>query len=227
MESGTSGVDRVLPTLTREELRALEDEPVVALVEEDRWWSSLPDAERTQIRAAAARGLLARDLVWPSRDAAQQLQAHPDLALLLIARHEPTWVMALGERGLTGDGSTVEEEPNGSLLICGTPDAGTDGAAICAHVDGLYLNRLTTRELAVEAATNWLLRVPSDPEEVVQRSVDVLCPDAPQRTGLVMGAGNTWLFTEPMDEADDQESPGPIDQQLSDWLRSKLEGMNT
>ena len=220
-------VDKILPTLTREELRALEDDPVIGLVEEDQWWTDLSEVERQSIRSAATRSLLARDLVWPTTD--NRAATDPDLALLLNTRSAPTWLLALGERWLPGDGSSVPDSdaPRGAVLVCGTAEEDADNAVICAPVEGLYLNRLTTRELAVQAAADWMLRVPSDPDLVVQRTVDVLVPGLPRRHGLVMGVGKTdWVFTEVRpDGVDEDATPEPKDPEIvAAWLHTVLGG---
>ncbi len=225
MGDQTKAQDRGLPTLTREELRALEDEPVIELIEEQRWWSGLDDERRTEVRAAALRSLLARDLVWPSGEDAAEIETDADLALLLASRHAPSWVLALGEIPVVGDGSTVPDPVRGAVLICGTPEDDHDQAVICAHVEGLYLNRLAPRDAATETAASWLLRVPSTPGEVVQRTVDVLAPDQPRRQGLVMGVDDAWTLSDQTRDGDTDDSPAATSPtELTTWIRSGLEG---
>lgn len=55
-----------LPALTREEFRALGDEPVLADAEDERWWSELDEPARRLVAETAQRGLLVRGLLVAS-----------------------------------------------------------------------------------------------------------------------------------------------------------------
>ena len=58
-----AGEDGRLPSLTREELIALGDNPVLRSAEDDAWWAGLDEAAQVAVLFTARRGLVARDLL--------------------------------------------------------------------------------------------------------------------------------------------------------------------
>ena len=150
-----------LPRLTREELAALSDRPVLADAEDSSWWAGLDDGQRKEITTAAWRGLMARDLVRQSRDG---LEVDGRLKFITGVRSAPAWLaVASGETRLIAHGVDLPEGP--FVLIEHRPVPGV------ANFVGVKL------EPGADAITAFLLRSPADGEDVVTRRLEVLHPE--------------------------------------------------
>ena len=78
-----------LPRLTREELAALGDRPILVDAEDRAWWDGLDDSRRAEITTTARHGLLARELARPDGDG---LELDGRLKFILAVRSAPAWL---------------------------------------------------------------------------------------------------------------------------------------
>jgi hypothetical protein len=164
-----------LPRLTREELFALGDEPVLADVEDQTWWDGIGEESRSELVTAAQRGLVARDLVRPNGDT---LDLDGRLTLILGARRAPAWIaVASGTTRLRAYGLDMAEGPYALLEHRPVPGV--------ANFVGMRL------EAAVEAMAAFLLRAPEDGEEATGRRLEIMHPQPAgdtHRRALVVGS---------------------------------------
>ena len=150
-----------LPRLTREELAALSDQPVLSDAEDRAWWESLDDSRREEVTTAAWRGLIARDLVRQSDDG---LQVDGRLKFITGVRSAPAWLaVASGETRLIAHGVDLPEGP--FMLLEHRPVPGV------ANFVGVKLGP------GADGITAFLLRSPGDGEEVATRRLEVLHPE--------------------------------------------------
>jgi hypothetical protein len=163
-----------LPRLTREELAALSDAPVLADAEDRSWWAGLDDRQRKEVTTAAWRGLMARDL---ARQSAEGLQLDARLKFITGVRSAPAWLaVASGETRLVAYGVDLPEGPY--MLVEHRPVPGV------ANFVGIKA------EPGADAVVAFLLRAPAEGEDVVTRRLEVLHPEPEpdtQRRILLVG----------------------------------------
>lgn len=212
--------DAQLPALTREELRALGDQPVLGHGGDDAWWSGLDKPVRQLVVETAQRGLIARNLIVGS-DGDPPLRVADAVQVVLRARHEPAWIVVVAE---PSPDSTV---PATQVALYGIDLAEHDTAAvlIAARIEGIYAHRLARPAVAIDAAVGWLLAPPAEGTPTVGRTVEVLLPaDAERRDAvdqvraIVLGTGADWQLSV-LDATGDPGDPQPIDAAgLRPWL---------
>jgi hypothetical protein len=149
-----------LPRLTREELFAVGDKPVLIDSEDQAWWDGIGEASRAELVTAAQRGLVARDLARPNGD---KLDLDGRLTLILGARSAPAWIaVASGLTQMRVYGMDMAEGPYALLEHRPVPGV--------ANFVGMRL------QPAVEAITAFLLRAPEPGEDTSARRLEVMHP---------------------------------------------------
>lgn len=174
---GAAG-DARLPSLTRDELFALGDEPALAHGEDERWWAALDTPSRSLVAETAQRGLIARNLVVAT-EGDPPLVVADSVQVVLRARHSPAWLVVLGEPGAD------EGVPAVQVALLGIDLAAHETSAVLiqTRLVGIWAHRLTRPDVAVDAAVSWLLRPPLPGQDVVGRTVEVLLPAAAPGSG--------------------------------------------
>jgi hypothetical protein len=228
-----AGPEGRLPALTREELFALGDRPVLAHGGDLAWWTGLDAPTRQVVVDTAQRGLVARRLLVGGDPPGPALVAAEEVQVVLRARREPSWIMVLGEPAQSGrpsDGDPSDEGqargPGYQVALTGIDLGSSPGAAvlISARVEGIYVNRLATPVVAFDEAVEWLLR--PVPAELVRvgRTVEVLPPRLDdERPGqgvraMVLRAGQDWAWS----RVDPQGSAGAAQPPVPAAVRSFL-----
>ena len=163
-----------LPRLTREELVALGDRPVLVDADDRSWWAGLDRDQQREIVTTAQHGLIARDLARPDGDG---LELDGRLKFVLAVRSAPAWLgVASGDTRLLAHGVDLPEGP--FVLLEHRPLPGV------ANFVGMKA------EPGVDAIVAFLLRSPADGEDVVSRRLEVLHPEPEpdtQRRILLVG----------------------------------------
>jgi len=209
--------DVTLPTLTREELVALGDAPVLADGADAQWWTGLDADARQLVVQAAQRGLVARRLLT-ARPGQDELFVADEVQVILRARHEPSWLVVLREPDQT-EGADVRVVVSGIDLRVHE----TAAALIGIRVDGIYAHRLAAGPTAVEAVVGWLLRPPAPGASTVGRTVEALTPAEVGTTvtyqrAILIGTGAAWQRAF-VDTAGNPADPEPIDEAaLRTWI---------
>lgn len=219
--------DVQLPALTREELRALGDQPVLGHGGDDAWWAELDVPARELVVETAQRGLIARNLIVGS-DGDPPLRVADPVQVVLRARHEPAWILVVAQP--SPDSTT----PAAQVALYGIDLAEHDTAAvlIAARIEGIYAHRLTVPTVAVDAAVEWLLAPPADDAVTVGRTAEVLLPADPQRRdavaearAIVLGTGTEWCLSV-LDATGEPSDPQPTDApDLREWLIAAIAGL--
>jgi hypothetical protein len=219
--------DAQLPALTREELHALGDQPVLGHGGDDAWWAALDGSAREMVVETAQRGLIARNLIVGS-DGDPPLRVADTVQVVLRARHEPAWILVVAE---PAPDSTV---PATQVALYGIDLAEYDTAAvlISARIEGIYAHRLTRPAAAVDAAVEWLLAPPADDAVTVGRTAEALLPVDPQRRNgtaqvraIVLGTRADWRLSV-LDPSGEPSEPEPIDAPaLRRWLVDAIAGL--
>ena len=189
--------DAALPSLTREDLRALGDQPMLAHAGDEQWWSSLDQRSRELVAETAQRGLIARNLIVASDGDPPLLVADP-VQVAFRARHEPAWLLVLGEPGSEEAAAPVQIVVSGIDLR----EHDTSAVLISARIEGIYALRLAHPAIAVDAVVDWLLRPPPADAPTVGRTVELMLPT--DRVGdrvadvraIVMGTGTQWVLSQ-------------------------------
>jgi hypothetical protein len=163
-----------LPRLTREELAALSDRPVLSDAEDHAWWEGLDHARREEVATAAWRGLMARDLV---RQTGEGVQVDGRLKFITGVRSAPVWLaVASAETRLIAHGVDLPEGP--FMLLEHRPVPGVGNFVGMKASPG------------VDAIVAFLLRSPAADEDLATRRLEVLHPEPEpdtQRRMLVVG----------------------------------------
>lgn len=165
--------DVQLSSLTREELRGVGDDPLLANAADTLWWEALGEREQELVLETAQRGLLARNLLEPSGEAG--LRATEEVRVVLAARTAPDWIMVLGEPGAPRDSDGAPSQisllalPTASGSASQRPPAHSEtppGAVlVTGRLEGIYLHRLVAGETVYAVAADWLLRPHEDGDE--------------------------------------------------------------
>lgn len=220
--------DHQLPSLTREELYALGDQPVLADAADVRWWDGLSQHARDLVAETAQRGLIARNLITAS-DAVQgpPLVVDDSVQVILQARRMPSWLIVVGE---PTDDKTL---PPAQVALSGIDlrEHDTSAVLMSTRIAGIYAHRLTRPRTALDAAAEWLLAVPDAPAGPVGRTVEVILPVDLGRSGvgdtraIVLTAGDQARIS--VLDADGQPGePEPTDQaMLREWLIAQVAGL--
>lgn len=216
--------DRQLASLTREELYGVGDDPVLGHAADLVWWDGLTEREQGLVLETAQRGLVARNLLVP--DGADEVVAADEVRIVLAARRAPSRIVVLTDAAVrTSDGSGLQ------LALLGLPaeTAAPSAYVVSARIEGVYLHRLVTAEIAPDLAVEWLLRAPDQPvsgDEVdAGRTIEILRPgdtgvDAARHRAVLVGRGGAWALSEVRDGAPDE--PSPVDAEiLRAWLISR------
>lgn len=193
--------DIALPALTREDLLALSDDPVLAHAGDAAWWGALDDVARELVLQTAQHGLIARNLLTAAPGGTALLVAD-DVRLILQARSNPSWLVVLGEPAST----------DMHLTAAGIDmsDHSTSAALLAARIAGVYAHRLARSDIAVDAVVEWLLRAPIASAGPTGRTIEVITPGSAagalrDRRAIVLGDGSGWVLSTV--SADDR--PGP------------------
>lgn len=148
------------PSLTRDELLALADAPLLNDADDAGWWDALTVQARHEVLATAQRGLLARGLVSIDRSDAEQLDIGRPLRTVLALRRAPAFVTLIGNT----------RHPSPVLRCYGAVDAdGRIAVLIEARViTGVAEYLLCSPSYAATTAARLLLAPPDaeDPEAV-------------------------------------------------------------
>jgi hypothetical protein len=197
-----------LPTLTREELCALEDRPVLADAEDAHWWSSLEAAVRAEVVSATQRGLLARGLVRVGSDRSR-LELTDPVRLVLAVRAAPSFALLAHS-----DAPAADRGPIGALRVYGIDRPAADGAGPDARpvllesrpVPGV-VDFLLARAASAAAGIADLLLDPSTvpttagPRSAVVRRLELVRPrrgpvrPAPERRLILVGRSSARICT--------------------------------
>jgi hypothetical protein len=173
-----------LPRLTREELVALGDRPVLVDADDQAWWDGLDAGQREEVTATAWRGLLARDLAR-HRKKGEGIQVDGRLTFIRDVRAAPAWLaVATAETTLRAYGIDLPEGPY--VLIEHRPTPGI------AHFVG------AKADPGVEAVVTYLLRAPGAGEGVRTRRLEVVHPEPhpdTQRRILLVGDHEARIAT--------------------------------
>jgi hypothetical protein len=213
--------DVALASLTREELLALGDQPVLAQTGDQQWWAGLSETEQALVRATAERGLWARNLLRPGPNGGD-LVLDDGVRIVLTARRMPSWLAVL----LAPDelGAAAQIVVSGIDLTANT----TSAALIGVQIDGVHRHRLVSAAKALTELTGWLLEEPRTPQtgKPVTRTVEILRPPTDLTQGTVTYAraavfippGNRFRWSRARLDGtlDEPESLGADD--LADWL---------
>lgn len=216
----------LLPSLTREELRALGDQPMLTDVEDERWWAELSEDARGPVVECAQRGLVARGLLVATDDAdpdagpdRSRLAVAESVQVVLRARHEPAWLIVLGEPTQQPDRPGVQVAVSGIDLRAHR----TSAALLSVRLVGIYTHRLAAPAIAVDAMVDWLMR-PAPGPDPVGRTVQVILPAA--QPGGVAGdvraivlSGRAECHLADVVPGDRPGEPRPVDRAaLRHWL---------
>lgn len=214
--------DGTLPSLTREELFTLSDEPVLAHGADRQWWQSLSDDGRELVAQTAQRGLVARNLLTAAADV-DGLSVDDRVCVILRARREPAWLVVMGEPA----DSDVQIVANGIDL---EPDVSA-AALVSARLEGVYLNRLVAATDAVPILVDWLLREPRESSGRTGRTVEIVRPRHPDAVeevtatrAIVLGAGGAgWVIADVDADTSQPGEPRTADRPgLIDWLTAEI-----
>lgn len=223
--TGAAG-DRQLASLTREELYGVGDDPVLGHAADLVWWDGLTEREQALVLETAQRGLVARNLLVP--DGSAELVAADEVRVVLAARRAPSRILVLTDPAVrSSDGSALQ------LALFGLPvEAGAPYAYLASmRIEGVYLHRLVTAEIAPDLAVEWLLRAPDEPVSGdpvdVGRTIEILRPgdtdvDAARHRAVLVGRGGAWALSEVRDGAPDEASPADAET-LREWLVSRAD----
>lgn len=221
--------DASLPSLTREELRALGDRPVLGHGGDDAWWDGLDEPARRLVVETAQRGLIARELIQAA-EGEPPLRVSDVVQVVLRARHEPAWIVVVGEP------SEDPSVPAAQVALYGIDLAAQETAAvlIAARIEGIYAHRLTSPARAMDAAVEWLLAPPATDTSTVGRTVEALLPRDPQVRNtiadvraIVLGTGREWRLAQ-LDDAGRAGEPEPVDAaELRAWLLRSIGSLAT
>ncbi len=203
-----------LPTLTKDELWILGDDPVLRDATYDGEWAALGSVTKAALTETVLRGLVARELATPSQG---KLVLHDGVRLLLGVRADPAFLVVGDEvdgdlrRPMRAYGIDVEERTTAAVLL--------EFAA-----DGLHRHLLTQPQDAALRLAAWALE-PRDDVEVVARTLEVLEPsgrtDEPSyRRAIVLAASGAARMA-PLDGEGRPGDPELVDvSTLAEWLRS-------
>lgn len=219
--------DVQLASLTREELRGLGDDALVANAADTLWWDGLAEREQELVLETAQRGLLARNLLAP--DGQGELVATDEVKVVLAARTAPDWILVLAEPAAEHDSDGAPLQL--ALLALPTPSGRPPAVLVTARLEGIYLHRLVTTDSAYRVAADWLLRAAPEVEAEIGRTVEVLAPrengSADSGRGLhttralVVGRGQARLLAEVV--GGEPGEPALIDlDTLADWVRQQV-----
>ncbi|WP_147455841.1 hypothetical protein [Nocardioides mangrovicus] len=212
--------DVQLASLTREELRGVGDDPLLADAADALWWDALSEREQDLVLETAQRSLVARNLLVGGDDGA--VDVTDEVRLVLAARTAPDWVVVLGEPSAERD---FDEAPV-QLALMALPSPSGDPAAVLvsARLEGIYLHRLVSTPTSFEVAADWLLRAAAVEGADVARTVEVLAPVGERlesARGLVVGRGAARRFSVVVDGVPGEPAPTDHDV-LSRWLRDRV-----
>ena len=211
----------LLPSLTREELVALGDTPVLQSADDEIWWAALGEQARAAVVAAARRSLVARGLLIPARGTDDLAVADP-VRIVLETRTHPSWLLVLREPTAAVDVYVVAAGID-------VDDSGSAAVLLSARVEGIYLNRLYRPDVAIDEIAAWLVERPADEpidlDRPVARTFELIRPRRPgvrdavaDRRGIVLGAGPAWRLAD-VDPDGSQSEPEPVDRPA---LRARL-----
>jgi hypothetical protein len=225
-----------LPSLTREELYALGDQPVLADAGDVHWWQALDQTTQEVVAESAQRSLIARNLLVPDSDGHRTLTVADEVQIILAARRAPSWLMVLGEPGLGAPTFGAAHAQSGvQIALTGIDLRAHQTAAvlISARIQGIYAHRLVTPALAMDEAAIWLTRAPTADQGQIGRSVETILPAEaePTRVGnpgqpaptrrtraLVLSDENQWVLA----VLDPDGSPGQPSVVQAATLRARL-----
>lgn len=213
--------DGTLPSLTREEMFALSDEPVLAHGGDRTWWDGLDDVGRELVQQTAQRGLVARNLLVAALDD-DGLLVDGRVRAILRARAEPSWLVVLGEPANTD----VQIVASGIDLHADE----TTASLVSARLAGIYLNRLVAPASAVDILADWLTRGAQQDDEATGRTIEILAPRRPGAVGpatsvraIVLGDGASWVLSEVNAQTGEPGDPRPTSgAELREWLAAHL-----
>lgn len=222
--------DGTLPSLTREELFTLSDEPVLGHGGDTQWWQQLDAAGQELVMQTAQRGLVARNLLVAGggdsdgsdgSDGGDGLDIDARVRVILRARREPSFLLVAGEPA-----AEVQFTGYGIDLVAGEHAA----VLVSARLEGIYLNRLLTPAAAADTLAGWLVRSPADAEPA-GRTIEVIHPAGSGGSGdevsseraIVFGDGASWVLSE-IDAADGSpRAPRPSDETaVRTWISDRL-----
>lgn len=215
-----------LPSLTREELVVLGDDPVLRHSHDELWWAGLDERAQQLVRETALRSLIAHQLLVVDSDG--DLALSEDVHIVLQARRGPSVVVMAREPTEQPGGVVEDDRPRPELSILGIDLVEGERSAfvLCGHVAAIASHRLAAPALAAEALTSFLLHPPADGEPVVGRAVEVLRPGVDgtaevSRALLVTDGRGAHLS-----QLDATGTPGPGVQlepgQVHTWVRELL-----
>jgi hypothetical protein len=223
--------DISLPSLTREELVAMGDEPMLAEAEDELWWQAQSDEVREALVGASHRGLVARGLLKPDLETGG-LVAVDTVRVVLETRRHPSWLCVVRE-------PVAQDETR--VVIAGIErDDAPPAAMITARIEGIHLSRLMGADEAVGEAVRWLTDTEfhtdtpngMDPAgRPLLRAVEVLLPRRPgvreemgDRRALLVAVDSSWRLA----EVDAQGTTQPEQQvgpdEVGAWLRAAIFG---
>lgn len=211
--------DVKLPSLTREELFALDDAPALIHAEDQRWWDSLDAAGQSLVVDTAQRGMIARNLIVADDELGLRLDRR--VRVVLQARRDPSWLVVVREPEL----SEIRVVASGIDLT----DGHTDAVLISARIEGVYANRLTSLSIALRSIAGWLTRGEAEAEAPIGRTIETLVPRDPARTSeiissraIVMGASGQWRLSEIGADGQPADAEVTDDERLRTWLLERV-----
>jgi hypothetical protein len=144
------------PSLTRDELISIGDQPMLHDAEDLAWWDGLDEGTRAQVRATAQRGLLARGLVSLDGSDPAVLDVSSPLRTVLALRRVPAFVTLVGPAA--GRSPTLR-----CYGVLG-PDSRTAVLLEARILTGVAEYLLCTPAYAATAVTRFLF-APPDPDD--------------------------------------------------------------
>ncbi len=221
--------DIALPSLTREELIAMGDEPALAEAEDELWWQAQSDEVREALVTACHRGLVARQLLVPDLQTGG-LVATDAVRVVLETRRHPSWLCVVRE--------PVGQEDTRVVIYGIEHESAPPAAMICARVEGIYLLRLTSAETAIDEAARWLTdlefhtETPDDLDREgrpLLRAVEIVLPRRPgvrdepaDRRALLAWAGEAWRLAELDTQGDAMPEQQVSTGDVRSWLRDAI-----
>lgn len=210
--------DADLPSLTREELRGLGDDPLFANAADDLWWEQLPEAAVEPVLEAAQRGLVARNLL--AGDDNGELVAVEPVRVVLAARTAPSRAVVLTDPDVTdSDGAPVQIVLLALPVESGTPDS----VLVTSRIEGIYVHRLLVAEKAARVAAGWLLHA-DEPEPTFGRILESLRlsgSEVERERAVVVAEDGAFGFAKMHEDALGEPSPATMEA-IAAWVMARI-----